>query len=160
MLFSVDTTVRGRFSEKRCGPSRRCARNASAALENFVCYPQKTFSTASTRLRHWPRPRTMLMKPPTAKMLFPELGSDMPCCFASREEALSVLCTRHCQVVEGDCHEVCSRKLYSCSRTCCYAKLGANDREELFATERQVCRILQRQPEPYWMHAGLQPSYG
>src|SRR5947207_15471804 len=49
MLFSVDTTVRGRFSEKRCGPSRRCARNASAALENFVCYPQKTFSTASTQ---------------------------------------------------------------------------------------------------------------
>src|SRR5437870_4847633 len=52
MLFSVDTTVRGRFSEKRCGPSRRCARNASAALENFVCYPQKTFSTASTRSGH------------------------------------------------------------------------------------------------------------
>src|SRR5207244_6176090 len=51
MLFSVDTTVRGRFSEKRCGPSRRCARNASAALENFVCYPQKTFSTASIKLR-------------------------------------------------------------------------------------------------------------
>src|SRR5437588_4395738 len=49
MLFSVDTTVRGRFSEKRCGPSRRCARNASAALENFVCYPQKTFSTASVK---------------------------------------------------------------------------------------------------------------
>src|SRR2546423_4277852 len=40
MLFSVDTKVRGRFSEKRCGPSRRCARNASAALENFVCCPQ------------------------------------------------------------------------------------------------------------------------
>src|SRR5258705_7099037 len=52
MLFSVDTTVRGRFSEKRCGPSRRCARNASAALENFVCCPQKTFSTASVKLRN------------------------------------------------------------------------------------------------------------
>jgi hypothetical protein len=52
MLFSVDTKVRGRFSEKRCGPPRRCARNASAALENFVCYPQKTFSTASTQLGH------------------------------------------------------------------------------------------------------------
>src|SRR5260221_6303726 len=51
MFFSVDTKVRGRFSEKRCGPSRRCARNASAALENFVCYPQKTFSTASVKLR-------------------------------------------------------------------------------------------------------------
>src|SRR5258706_698929 len=50
MLFSVDTKVRGRFSEKRCGPSRRCARNASAALGNFVCYPpQKTFSTASVK---------------------------------------------------------------------------------------------------------------
>jgi DNA-directed RNA polymerase specialized sigma24 family protein len=33
-----------------CGPSRRCARNASAALENFVCYPQKTFSTASAKI--------------------------------------------------------------------------------------------------------------
>src|SRR6266403_3399897 len=51
MLFSVDTKIRGRFSEKRCGPSRRCARNASAGLENFVCYPQKTFSTASTHSR-------------------------------------------------------------------------------------------------------------
>jgi hypothetical protein len=43
MLFSVDTKVRGRFSEKRCGPSRRCAQNASAALENFVCYSPKDF---------------------------------------------------------------------------------------------------------------------
>src|SRR6476620_11821730 len=51
MLFSVETKVRGRFSEKRCGPSRRCARNASAALENFVCCPEKTFSTASTQRR-------------------------------------------------------------------------------------------------------------
>src|SRR5207302_6635102 len=33
----------GRFSEKRCDPSRRCARNASAALENFACYPPKDF---------------------------------------------------------------------------------------------------------------------
>src|SRR5712691_9145654 len=30
-------------------PSHRCARNASAALENFVCCPQKTFSTASVK---------------------------------------------------------------------------------------------------------------
>jgi hypothetical protein len=51
MLFSVDTKVRGRFSEKRCGPSRRCARNAPAALENFVCHPQETFSTASVKSR-------------------------------------------------------------------------------------------------------------
>src|SRR5205823_705153 len=51
MLFSVDTKVRGRFFEKRCGPPRRCARNASAALENFVCCLQKTFSTASVKVR-------------------------------------------------------------------------------------------------------------
>jgi len=38
MLFSVDTKVRGRFSEKRCGPSRRYAGNASAALNNFAYY--------------------------------------------------------------------------------------------------------------------------
>src|SRR5712671_6179342 len=47
MLHRDDTKVRGRFSEKRSGPSRRCARNASAALENFLCFPQKTFSTVS-----------------------------------------------------------------------------------------------------------------
>jgi len=46
MLCSANTKVRGRFSKIRCGPSRRGARNASAALENFVCYPQKTFSRA------------------------------------------------------------------------------------------------------------------
>ena len=49
MLHSANTKVRGRFSEKRRGLSHRCARNASAALENFVCFPEKTFSTASTR---------------------------------------------------------------------------------------------------------------
>src|SRR5207253_5174679 len=43
MLFSVDTTARGRFSEKRCGPSRRCARNASAALENSFVTPKRLF---------------------------------------------------------------------------------------------------------------------
>jgi hypothetical protein len=47
MLCSADTNARGRLSETRCGPSRRCARNASGALANFACYPQKTFSTAS-----------------------------------------------------------------------------------------------------------------
>jgi len=51
MLCSADTKVRGRFSETRWGPSRRRARNASGALENFACYPQKTFSTASVKLR-------------------------------------------------------------------------------------------------------------
>jgi hypothetical protein len=51
MLCCADTKVRGRFSETRCGPSRRCARNASGALENFACYPQKTFSTSSAQSR-------------------------------------------------------------------------------------------------------------
>src|ERR1700682_3670167 len=51
MLFSIDTKVRGRFSQMRCGPSRRCARSASVALENFVSCPQKTFSTASVEWR-------------------------------------------------------------------------------------------------------------
>ena len=27
-----------------------CARNASAVLENFVCFPEKTFSTASVKI--------------------------------------------------------------------------------------------------------------
>src|ERR1700757_247955 len=51
MLCSADTKVRGRFSETRCGPSRRRAQNASAALENFVGCPQKPLSTASTHCR-------------------------------------------------------------------------------------------------------------
>src|SRR4029077_19048952 len=41
----ADTKLRGRFSGKRCGPSRLCARSASAGLENFVRQPQKTFAT-------------------------------------------------------------------------------------------------------------------
>jgi hypothetical protein len=49
-LNGADTKVRGRVSEKRSGPSRRCARNASAALKKFVCLLQKTFSTASTHI--------------------------------------------------------------------------------------------------------------
>ena len=47
MLHSASTKVHGRFSEKRRGPSHRCAPNASAALENFVRDTQKTFSTVS-----------------------------------------------------------------------------------------------------------------
>ena len=43
MLSSADTKARGRFSEKRSGPSRRYARNASTALENFVCFPKRLF---------------------------------------------------------------------------------------------------------------------
>src|SRR5204863_8741901 len=45
---SANTAVRGRFSEKGRGPSHRCTRNVSAALENFVRHPQNTFSTVST----------------------------------------------------------------------------------------------------------------
>src|SRR5271154_2494275 len=47
MRPSADAKVRGRFSETRRGPAHRCARSASAALENFVRHPQKTFSTVS-----------------------------------------------------------------------------------------------------------------
>jgi hypothetical protein len=43
MLHSANTKVRGRFSEKRRGLSHRCARNASAALENFVRHPKRLF---------------------------------------------------------------------------------------------------------------------
>ena len=41
----ADTKVRGRFCIRRCGPSRRRARNPSAALRNFVRHPKGTFST-------------------------------------------------------------------------------------------------------------------
>jgi hypothetical protein len=44
---SANTKVRGRFSTKRCGPSRREARDASAALKIFVHHPKKTFATKS-----------------------------------------------------------------------------------------------------------------
>src|SRR5277367_6650551 len=55
MRPSADAKVRGRFSETRRGPAHRCARSASAALENFVRHPQKTFSTVSTRNGHGAR---------------------------------------------------------------------------------------------------------
>src|SRR5258706_10430051 len=47
MLARPDTKVRGRFCVKRCGPSRRRVRTASAVLKNFVRQPEKTFSTVS-----------------------------------------------------------------------------------------------------------------
>jgi hypothetical protein len=47
MLARPDTKVRGRFCVKRCGPSRRRVRAASAVLKNFVRQPEKTFSTVS-----------------------------------------------------------------------------------------------------------------
>ena len=46
MPTKADTKVRGRFCAKRCGPSHRRVRNASA-LKNFVRQPEKTFSTVS-----------------------------------------------------------------------------------------------------------------
>ncbi len=48
-LLSADTKVGGRFWVKRCGPSRRRVRNASAVLRNFVRLPKRTFSTLSAR---------------------------------------------------------------------------------------------------------------
>src|ERR1700730_380259 len=48
-IFSADTKLPGRFSDKRFGPSRLCARNASAGPENFVRQPQRTFATLSAR---------------------------------------------------------------------------------------------------------------
>src|SRR5712664_4146121 len=49
MLARLDTKVRGRFCVKRCGPSRRGVRTASAVLKNFVRQPEKTFSTVSVK---------------------------------------------------------------------------------------------------------------
>src|SRR6267154_174428 len=46
-LSSAGTKVRGRFSLKRCGPSRRRVRNVSAVQKEFVRQPQETFSTLS-----------------------------------------------------------------------------------------------------------------
>jgi hypothetical protein len=45
MPARADTNVGGRFCAKRCGPSRRRVRNASAVLKNLVRQPEKTFST-------------------------------------------------------------------------------------------------------------------
>src|SRR5882757_532439 len=50
--LSADTKVGGRFCVKRCGPSRRRVRNASAVLRNFVHHPKRTFSTLSTTNGH------------------------------------------------------------------------------------------------------------
>ena len=51
MLAKGDTKVRGRFCERRCGPSRRGERSASSVLKNFVHLPEKTFSTVSALSR-------------------------------------------------------------------------------------------------------------
>jgi hypothetical protein len=45
-------SIRGRFCVKRCGPSRRRLRDASAVLENFARHPRITFLTLSALFRH------------------------------------------------------------------------------------------------------------
>jgi hypothetical protein len=44
---SANTKLRDRFCARRCGPSYRRARNASAVLKNFGRHPKKTFATIS-----------------------------------------------------------------------------------------------------------------
>jgi hypothetical protein len=51
-ILGADAKVRGRFYVKRYGPSRREARDASAALKISVHHPKNTFATKSARNRH------------------------------------------------------------------------------------------------------------
>jgi hypothetical protein len=44
-LAEANTKVGGRFDVKRCGPSSRRARSASAVFKTFVLHPKKTFAT-------------------------------------------------------------------------------------------------------------------
>ena len=76
MLARPDTKVRGRFCVKRCGPSHRRPRTASAVLKNFVRQPEKTFSTVSTRCRHRPTPTGLGAKPSPYQKL--DLGDTLP----------------------------------------------------------------------------------
>src|ERR1700680_3900982 len=46
---SSNTMAGGRFSAKRCGPSHREVRDASAALKISVHHPKNTFATKSAR---------------------------------------------------------------------------------------------------------------
>jgi hypothetical protein len=48
-LSGANTKVGGRFGMKRCGPSCRRARSASAVLKNLVRQPKKTFATKSAQ---------------------------------------------------------------------------------------------------------------
>src|SRR6266404_2947153 len=50
----ANTKAGARFCMKRCGPSRRRARSASAVFKIFVLQPKKTFATisATSRLMH------------------------------------------------------------------------------------------------------------
>src|SRR5258706_13555733 len=49
---SANTKVGGRFGMKRCGPSCRHTRNASAVFKIFVLHPKKTFATISALFGH------------------------------------------------------------------------------------------------------------
>src|SRR5258706_11348586 len=51
MRARADTKVGGRFGMKRCGPSCRHTRNASAVFKIFVLHPKKTFATISVESR-------------------------------------------------------------------------------------------------------------
>src|SRR5258708_40162847 len=51
-LSGANTKVGGRFGMKRCGPSCRHTRNASAVFKIFVLHPKKTFATISARNGH------------------------------------------------------------------------------------------------------------
>jgi hypothetical protein len=52
ILRCAHTKLRGRFCVKRCGPSYRRVRNASAVLKNCGRHPETTFSTLSVTLGH------------------------------------------------------------------------------------------------------------
>jgi hypothetical protein len=69
-LRSADAKVRSRFCVKRCCPTRRHARNASAVLKNFVRHQKKTFSTLSARSRLHPA-LTKSGRPPHGNALDP-----------------------------------------------------------------------------------------
>src|SRR5258708_16024560 len=51
-LSGANTKVGGHFGMKRCGPSCRHTRNASAVFKIFVLHPKKTFATISARNGH------------------------------------------------------------------------------------------------------------
>lgn len=64
MLARSDTKVRGRFCERRCGPSRRGERSASAPLKNFVRKPVTNIrNTNSPHWRGWLKPENRCLVP-------------------------------------------------------------------------------------------------
>jgi hypothetical protein len=79
MPCSADTKVRGLFWVNQCGPSRRPARNASAALKIFAVQPKKTFSTLSAQSGHSMKRRSLRSfdtpSQARAAQLFGELSS-------------------------------------------------------------------------------------